>query len=72
MQVTPEAGAEQVLRQLARIIDPDFGQASTHLAPRLVQRYHSCTRPCGPKLSSAGPHIMVLENLISPEWLLGV
>ena len=25
-QVTPEAGKEQVLRQLARIIDPDFGQ----------------------------------------------
>lgn len=26
MQVTPEAGKEQVLRELARIIDPDFGQ----------------------------------------------
>lgn len=25
-QVTPEAGKEQVLRELARIIDPDFGQ----------------------------------------------
>lgn len=26
MQVTPEARKEQVLRELARIIDPDFGQ----------------------------------------------
>ena len=54
MQVTLEAGAEQVLRQLARIIDPDFGQASTHLAPRPVQRCYSCTRPCGQQLRSAG------------------
>ena len=26
LQVSPDAGKEQVLRQLARIIDPDFGQ----------------------------------------------
>ena len=26
VQISPDAGKEQVLRQLARIIDPDFGQ----------------------------------------------
>ena len=26
LQISPDAGKEQVLRQLARIIDPDFGQ----------------------------------------------
>ena len=55
VQVTADAGKEQVLRQLARIIDPDFGQDIV-----------SCGFVKGLKVSPEAGHVTFALELTTP------